>query len=85
MPTASDPLSAAQAKLLAQSIPWHTGAGWVVVLVLFWRYLAFPITNVVVVAFGMPPLPALPPLSAGDSMALAGIPLVGLVGSKLGG
>lgn len=78
----SDPLTNITAKLLDKSIPWHTAAGWVVVLVLFWRYLAYDIINAVITLQGNHPLPPLQPFSVVDAVALAGIPVIGFFTQK---
>lgn len=63
--------------LLRKSIKWRTAAGWIMVMILTWRYLAHPITSTILVAQGGSPLPPLEPIAWEDVLAIIGLPVGG--------
>lgn len=76
-------MSDAQELLLQKSIKWRTAAGWVVVLVLAWRYLAHPIASTVLVASGNDALPPLDPIAWEDVLAIIGLPVGGAFADRM--
>lgn len=69
--------------LMKKSIKWRTAAGWIVVLILAWRYLVHPAVSTYMVATGHPPLPSLDPLSLADVLAVVGLPVGGAVADRM--
>ncbi len=67
------------AMLLRRSIKWRVAAGWIMVLILTWRYLAYPIWNVFVGGS----LPALDPIEWQDVLAIVGLPIGGAFADRL--
>jgi len=70
-------------KLLLRSIKWRTTAGWIVVLILTWRYLVHPVTSTILVATGGEPLPPLPAIAWEDVLAIIGLPVGGAFADRL--
>lgn len=70
-------------ELLRRSIRWRTAAGWVLVLILIWRYLAYPIANAVLVAYAYDPLPPLEPIEWTDALAIIGLPVGGAFADRM--
>lgn len=66
-----------------KSIKWRNAAGWVVVLGLGWRFVAFPLINAYLYTTGQPVLPPLEPISMGEAFAVIGIPLGGSLADKM--
>lgn len=79
----TDAIEEVQARLLRKSIKWRVAAGWVMVAILAFRYLAFPIINTVLIMRGSPPLPDLVPIEWTDVLAIIGLPVGGAFADKL--
>lgn len=79
MASAEDP----NITLLRRSIKWRTAAGWVMVLILGWRYLIHSIASTVLVSNGLEPLPPLDPIEWQDVLAIIGLPVGGAFADKL--
>lgn len=69
--------------LLRRSIKWRTAAGWIVVLILFWRYLFHPVASTALVASGSDPLPPLDPIAWEDVLAIIGLPVGGAFADRM--
>lgn len=69
--------------LLRRSIKWRTTAGWIMVLILTWRYLVHPITSTVLVATGSEPLAPLDPIAWEDVLAIIGLPVGGAFADRM--
>ncbi|UXO93811.1 GTA-like holin [Pseudanabaena phage Pan1] len=69
--------------LLRKSIKWRTAAGWVLVLILIWRYLAHPVASTFLVASGNPPLAPLDPIAWEDVLAIIGLPVGGAFADRM--
>lgn len=69
--------------LAFRSIKWKVSAGWVVVLILAFRYLGYPITSTVLILNGGEALPPLEPLNLADVIAVVGLPVGGAVADRL--
>lgn len=69
--------------LLRKSVKWRVAAGWVMVLVIAWRYLIHPITNVVLVSIGGAPLTPLDPVAWEDVLAIVGLPVGGAFADRM--
>lgn len=69
--------------LLSKSIKWRVAAGWIVVLILTWRYLVHPVVGTYMAAAGHPPLPPLDPFSIADVLAVVGLPVGGAVADRM--
>lgn len=66
-----------QDQLLLKSIKWRTAAGWTVVAIIGWRYLAHPMASTLSVSLGNDPLPDLPNIEWQDVLAIIGLPVGG--------
>lgn len=75
----------AEVALAWRSIKWRTWAGWIVVLVIAWRYLVHPVLNTYLVATGHDPLPPIDDLDLADAAALVGLPIGGSVADRMTG
>lgn len=71
------------ATLLRRSIRWRVAAGWVMVAILAWRYLAHPVVGVALAATDHDPLPPLPPIEWTDVLAIVGLPVGGAFADRL--
>lgn len=69
--------------LLRKSIKWRTAAGWIVVLILAWRYLFHPIASTISVSSGGIPLPPLDPIAWEDVLAIIGLPVGGAFADRM--
>lgn len=69
--------------LLRRSIKWRVAAGWVMVLVIAWRYLIHPVSNVVLVSMGHSPLTPLDPIAWEDVLAIVGLPVGGAFADRM--
>lgn len=69
--------------LLRKSIKWRTAAGWVMVAILVWRYLAHPIISTSLVASGNSALAPLSPVAWEDVLAIIGLPVGGAFADRL--
>lgn len=69
--------------LLRKSVKWRTAAGWIMVTILTWRYLAHPIASTIMVASGNPPLPPLDPIAWEDVLAIIGLPVGGAFADRM--
>ena len=69
--------------LLRRSVKWRVAAGWIMVLILAWRYLAYPIANTVAVLLGSDPFPPLDPVEWEDVLAIIGLPVGGAFADRL--
>lgn len=69
--------------LLRKSVKWRTAAGWIMVTILAWRYLAHPIASTVLVASGNPALPPLDPIAWEDVLAIIGLPVGGAFADRM--
>lgn len=72
-------------KLLLKSIKWRTSAGWIMVAIILWRYLVYPVANTISVAMGNEPYLPLPPIEWQDVLAIIGLPVGGSFADKLTG
>jgi hypothetical protein len=69
--------------LLRRSIKWRTAAGWVMVLILAWRYLLHPIASTILVSNGLEPLPPQTDIEWTDVLAIIGLPVAGAFGDSM--
>ena len=69
--------------LLTRSIKWRVAAGWVMVLILIFRYLAHPIVDAASTFYGNPPLLPLSPIEWQDVLAIIGLPVGGAFADSL--
>lgn len=69
--------------LLRRSIKWRVAAGWIMVLILTWRYLVHPVTSTILVANGHLPLQPLDPIEWQDVLAIVGLPVGGAFADRL--
>lgn len=69
--------------LLRRSIKWRVAAGWIMVLILLWRYLGYSVWNVANVYAGGEPLPPLDPIEWQDVLAIIGLPVGGAFADRL--
>lgn len=72
-----------QDLLLRRSIKWRVAAGWIMVLVLTWRYLVHPITSTALVSMGELPLQPLDPIAWEDVLAIVGLPIGGAFADRM--
>jgi len=70
-------------QFLLRSIKWRVTAGWVVVLIIAWRYLAYPVLNTVNVASGGEPFEPLPEIEWTDVLAIIGLPIGGSFADRM--
>lgn len=82
-PDPADPTRSVVARLLDRSIPWHTAAGWVVVAYLAIRYPLYAAISLTVLLHTGKALPPIDPITPSDALALASLPLVGVVVQKV--
>ena len=64
------------AQLLLKSIKWRVAAGWLVVLILAWRYLVHPVAAAWLATQGTI-LPPVEPFALADVLAVIGLPVGG--------
>ena len=69
--------------LLRKSVKWRTAAGWIMVAILAWRYLAHPIASTILVVSGGQPLPPLDPIAWEDVLAIIGLPVGGAFADRM--
>ncbi|ARB06071.1 hypothetical protein FDH38_gp017 [Dinoroseobacter phage vB_DshS-R5C] len=69
--------------LLRRSIKWRVAAGWVMVIILVWRYLIHPGASTLLVFNGGDPLPELPPIEWTDVLAIIGLPVGGAFADRM--
>ena len=77
-PTQPDPYL----LLLRKSIKWRTAAGWLVVLILAWRYLVQPVAATWLATQGTT-LPPIEPFEVGDVLAVIGLPVGGAFADRM--
>lgn len=65
------------------SVRWRIAAGWVVVLILLLRYVAYPVADVVGQMYGFAPLADLDPISWADVLAIVGLPVGGAYADRM--
>ncbi|HEY7823740.1 MAG TPA: hypothetical protein VIG24_12940 [Acidimicrobiia bacterium] len=82
---AHDPTHTPESVLAWKSIKWRNTAGWIVVMVIAWRYLVHPVTSTYLVATGHDPLPPIDNLDLADAAALVGLPIGGSVADRMTG
>jgi len=71
-------------KALAwKAVRWRNAAGWLVVLIIAWRYLIYSLVDTFLVMTGQTPLPDLDPVSLADVLAVIGLPLGGSVADRM--
>lgn len=70
-------------ELIRQSIRWRTSAGWVVVSVMIWRYLAHPMLSAYLILIGQDPLPPLNDLALSDAATIIGLPIGGAFADRM--
>ena len=68
-----------------RSIKWRVAAGWVVLLIIIWRYLVHPIASTYLVTQGHEPLPPIQALDLADAAAIVGLPIGGSFADKMTG
>lgn len=68
--------------LLLRSIKWRVAAGWLVVLILTWRYLVHPVAATWLATQGTT-LPPLEPFSISDVLAVIGLPVGGAFADRM--
>jgi len=66
-----------------KSIKWRVSAGWLVVSVLAFRYLAHFVMSTCQVMQGGEPLPPLEPTNLSDVIAIIGLPVGGAFADKM--
>jgi len=69
--------------LAFRSIKWRVTAGWVVVAIIAFRYLARPIFDIYLIGSGQDPLPPLLPLDLADAAAIIGLPIGGSFADRM--
>lgn len=72
-------------KLLLKSIKWRVTAGWIMVTVIAWRYLVYPVVNTFNVSMGNEPFLPLPEIEWQDVLAIIGLPIGGSFADKMTG
>lgn len=70
-------------SLLRRSIRWRVAAGWVIVAILIWRYIAHPAWSTYLITTGNPPLPDLAPFNLADVGVLVGLPVGGALADNM--
>lgn len=65
-------------ELLRKSIKWRTAAGWLMVLIILWRYLVHPVYSTFI-----EPLPPLDPIEWQDVLAIIGLPVGGAFADRM--
>ena len=83
MVTEPKPLINPDRVLALKSIKWRVTAGWVVVAIIAFRYLARPIFDIYLIGYGQEPLPPLPPLDLADAAAIIGLPIGGSFADRM--
>ena len=69
--------------LARRSIKWRVAAGWIVVLIITWRYLVHPIASAIQISQGLEPLPPVDTLDLADVVAIIGLPLGGAFADRM--
>lgn len=69
-------------QLLTKSIRWRVAAGWLVVLILAWRYLVHPLAATYLATQGTT-LPPLEPFQLTDVLAVIGLPVGGAFADRM--
>lgn len=69
-------MSTANEQLLLRSIKWRNAAGWLVVLILAWRYLVHPVAATWLATQGIV-LSPIDPFELTDVLAVIGLPTAG--------
>lgn len=72
-----------EVELAWRSIPWRTAAGWMVVLVIGWRFLIRPVIDYWLATQGLPVPPPPTDLSLMEVFALLGLPVGGAFADRL--
>ncbi len=77
-----DPHQDPNELLILKSIKWRTAAGWLVVLILAWRYLVHPVAASWLATQGTI-LPPIDPFQIADVLAVIGLPVGGAFADRM--